>query len=67
MKNLTLLSACTIPLLLVASIWYLLLTTVLSVGQYYLERHFGRGATRDVPETRAQRLRRSLQLRHEWS
>lgn len=33
----------TIPLLVVASLWYLLMTTVLSVGQYYLERHFGRG------------------------
>ncbi|MGW4332291.1 amino acid ABC transporter permease [Rhodococcus koreensis] len=32
-----------IPLLLVASIWYLLLVTVLSVGQYYLERYFSRG------------------------
>jgi polar amino acid transport system permease protein len=57
----------TIPLLLVVSIWYLLMTTVLSVGQYYLERHFGRGATRDTPETPAQRLRRTFQLRHEWS
>ena len=36
----------TIPLLIVASIWYLIVTTVLTVGQYYLERHFGRGAAR---------------------
>jgi polar amino acid transport system permease protein len=49
-----------IPLLLVASIWYLMLTTVLTVGQYYLERYFGRGATRDLPETPLQRLRRNL-------
>ncbi|MGH9918344.1 MAG: amino acid ABC transporter permease, partial [Nitrososphaerales archaeon] len=33
----------TIPLLVVASLWYLVMTTVLSIGQYYLERHFGRG------------------------
>lgn len=33
----------TIPLLIVASLWYLLMTTVLSIGQMYLERHFGRG------------------------
>ncbi|MCW2597641.1 MAG: polar amino acid transport system permease protein [Pseudonocardiales bacterium] len=33
----------TIPLLLVASLWYLLATTVLSIGQYYIERRFGRG------------------------
>ncbi|MGO4317904.1 amino acid ABC transporter permease [Agrobacterium sp. MCAB5] len=32
----------TIPLLIVASIWYLLITTVLSTGQFFLERHFGR-------------------------
>jgi polar amino acid transport system permease protein len=32
-----------IPLLLVASTWYLIVTTVLMVAQSYLERHFGRG------------------------
>ena len=42
----------TIPLLIVASIWYLILTTILTVGQYYVERHYGRGATRDVPRPR---------------
>ncbi|KAB1644590.1 MULTISPECIES: amino acid ABC transporter permease [unclassified Pseudoclavibacter] len=35
----------TIPLLIVASLWYLVLTTVLSVGQHYLERYFGRSLT----------------------
>jgi polar amino acid transport system permease protein len=30
-------------LLLVAAIWYLILTTVLSIAQHYVERHFGRG------------------------
>jgi polar amino acid transport system permease protein len=33
----------TIPLLIVASLWYLIVTTVLSIGQYYIEQHFGRG------------------------
>ncbi|GAA4877853.1 amino acid ABC transporter permease [Kitasatospora terrestris] len=32
-----------IPLLTVATLWYLAVTAVLAVGQYYLERHFGRG------------------------
>ncbi|MDP5226265.1 MULTISPECIES: amino acid ABC transporter permease [Arthrobacter] len=32
-----------VELLLVVSCWYLFLTSVLSVPQYYLERHFGRG------------------------
>jgi polar amino acid transport system permease protein len=33
----------TIPLLIVASLWYLVITTVLGVGQHYIERYFGRG------------------------
>ncbi|NGM45687.1 amino acid ABC transporter permease [Rhodobacter sp. SGA-6-6] len=33
-----------IELLFVCAIWYLAGTTVLSIGQYYLERHFGRSA-----------------------
>jgi polar amino acid transport system permease protein len=36
----------TIPFRLVASIWYLIVTTVLSLGQLYLERYFGRGTVR---------------------
>jgi polar amino acid transport system permease protein len=55
----------TIPLLIVASIWYLVVTTVLSIGQYYIERHYGRGAARALPLTPLQRLRRNLfSLRH---
>ncbi|MCA0275426.1 MAG: amino acid ABC transporter permease [Proteobacteria bacterium] len=34
-----------IELLFVCAAWYLAGTTVLSIGQYYLERHFGRDAT----------------------
>ncbi len=49
-----------IPLLLVASLWYLFFTSILSVGQYYLERHFARGAARELPETPMQHLRRTL-------
>jgi polar amino acid transport system permease protein len=36
----------TIPLLLVASFWYLLITTLLSIGQHFIERHYGRGFER---------------------
>ena len=53
----------TIPLLIVASIWYLIVTTLLSFGQYYLERYFGRGTARELPPTPLQRLRRSLSIR----
>ncbi|MFJ9850733.1 amino acid ABC transporter permease [Streptomyces sp. NPDC101150] len=35
-----------VPLLMVATAWYVLLTTVLSVLQHYVERHFAKGATR---------------------
>ncbi|MFG2211653.1 amino acid ABC transporter permease [Streptomyces sp. NPDC048638] len=35
-----------VPLLMVATAWYILLTTVLSVLQHYVERHFAKGATR---------------------
>ncbi len=36
----------TIPLLIVASIWYLAMTSVLYVGQYFIERRYGRGFSR---------------------
>ncbi|MBK1787915.1 amino acid ABC transporter permease [Prauserella cavernicola] len=32
----------TIPLLIVASIWYLIVTTILSIGQYFVERRFSK-------------------------
>lgn len=32
-----------IELLFVCAVWYLAGTTMLSIGQFYLERHFGRG------------------------
>jgi polar amino acid transport system permease protein len=53
-----------IPLLIVASIWYLVITTLLSIGQYYVERRFGRGTSRELPLTPLQRLRRNLAIRH---
>ena len=37
-----------IPLLMVAASWYLVITSLLMVGQYFLERHFERGATREL-------------------
>jgi polar amino acid transport system permease protein len=52
-----------IPLLIVASIWYLILTTILSVGQYYIERRYARGSSRDLPLTPLQRLRRRFGVR----
>jgi polar amino acid transport system permease protein len=54
-----------IPLLMVASIWYLIVTTVLSIGQYYIERYYGRGSARETPDTLLQRIRGNLWIRHE--
>ncbi|MYS86370.1 amino acid ABC transporter permease [Embleya scabrispora] len=47
-------------LLFAACFWYLLLTTVFSIGQYYLERYFSRGASRALPPTPLQRIRANL-------
>ena len=49
-----------IPLLTVASLWYLVVTTVLSIAQYYIERHFAKGASRALPMTPWQRIRVDL-------
>ncbi len=49
-----------VELLFVASIWYLVLTSVLTVGQYYLERYYAKGAARELPPTPFQRFRRLL-------
>ena len=32
-----------VPLLLVASLWYLFFTSVLTIGQFYVERYYARG------------------------
>jgi polar amino acid transport system permease protein len=53
----------TIPLLMVASLWYLAVTSVFTVGQTFLERYFGRGSTREPPPGFWTRLRRNLAIR----
>jgi polar amino acid transport system permease protein len=47
-----------VELLIVVSAWYLFLTTVLSVPQYYLERRFGRGTSMSLPPTPWQRAKK---------
>jgi polar amino acid transport system permease protein len=49
-----------IELAIVASVWYLAMTSILTVGQYYVERYFARGAQRELPLTPLQRFRRML-------
>jgi polar amino acid transport system permease protein len=52
-----------IELLFTVSLWYLVLTSVFSVGQYYLERRFARGAARELPQTPLTRLLLNLRGR----
>ena len=46
-----------VPMLIVASLWYLAVTTILSIGQFYLERYYAKGALRTPPPTPIQRIR----------
>lgn len=54
-----------IPLLLVAVVWYTIITTILSIAQYYIERHYARGAVRILPPTPFQRVRRWVSV--QWA
>lgn len=42
----------TIELLIVASLWYLFFTSILTIVQYYIERHYSRGTKRDQPASK---------------
>ena len=54
-----------IPLLLVATLWYLLMTSVLSIGQYYVERYFGRGTVRQEKREWIKRKAPALAVNHQ--
>jgi polar amino acid transport system permease protein len=49
-----------IELLIVVSIWYLVLTSIASVAQHYLERHYARGTGRPTQRTLLERMGRNL-------
>ncbi len=49
-----------IEMAIVASIWYLVMTSILTAGQYYIERYYARGAQRELPPTPFQRFRQLL-------
>jgi polar amino acid transport system permease protein len=49
-----------IPLLLVSVVWYAVITSVLNVAQYYIERHYARGSAQQLPPSPTERLRRWL-------
>jgi polar amino acid transport system permease protein len=56
-----------VPLLVVASLWYLFFTSLLTIGQYYVERHYARGSMRALPPTPLQRLRQTALSRRQGS
>ena len=53
-----------VELLIVISLWYLTLTSILSIPQYYLERRYGRGFSRDLSLTSMQRIKVALKQFH---
>jgi polar amino acid transport system permease protein len=53
-------SSAIMEMYFVASIWYLVLTSVFSVGQFYLERRYARGSLRSLPLTPWQKVRANL-------
>ncbi|MEW2129597.1 amino acid ABC transporter permease [Streptomyces sp. NPDC005435] len=55
-------SLAVVEMYFVACIWYLFLTTIFSIVQYYVERRFARGSTRTLPPTPLERLRKNLRL-----
>ena len=55
-----------IPLLIVASVWYLVLTSIFSIGQVFLERHFGRGSSRNAPPSMRSQLMGNVTRMRFW-
>jgi len=49
-----------VELLIVISVWYLAMTSILTIGQYYIERYFARGSQRELPPTLLQTLRSQI-------
>ncbi|MCU1416148.1 MAG: transporter permease [Schumannella sp.] len=50
-----------IPLLMVASVWYIILTTIFNFGQGYVERYYGRGSGPAGQTTTWSRIRKIFQ------
>lgn len=53
-------SGSPVEMLFVAAAWYLILTSVLSIGQYYVERYYARGSSRALPATPFQKIRANV-------
>jgi polar amino acid transport system permease protein len=53
-----------VELLIVISLWYLTLTSILSIPQYYLERRYGRGFSRGQSLSLIQRIKVAIKKSH---
>jgi polar amino acid transport system permease protein len=53
-------SGAPVEMYFLAAAWYLIMTSVLSVGQYYIERYYARGSSRQLPPTPLQKVRANL-------
>ncbi|MEU1271982.1 amino acid ABC transporter permease [Streptomyces sp. NPDC005799] len=53
-------SGAPVEMYFLAAAWYLIMTSVLSVGQYYIERYYARGSSRALPPTPWQKVRAHL-------
>lgn len=53
-------SGAPVEMYFLAAAWYLIMTSVLSVGQYYVERYYARGSSRALPPTPLQKIRANL-------
>ncbi|WP_318201442.1 amino acid ABC transporter permease [Streptomyces sp. SCL15-4] len=53
-------SGAPVEMYFLAAAWYLIMTSVLSVGQYYLERYYARGSSRTLPPTPWQKVKKHL-------
>jgi polar amino acid transport system permease protein len=59
-------SGAPVEMYFLAAAWYLVLTSVLSVGQYYIERYYARGSSRSLPATPLQKIKANMQSLANW-
>ncbi|MFF4959465.1 amino acid ABC transporter permease [Streptomyces sp. NPDC001222] len=53
-------SGAPVEMYFLAAAWYLIMTSVLSVGQYYIERYYARGSSRQLPPTPWQKVKANM-------
>ncbi|WP_405863320.1 amino acid ABC transporter permease [Streptomyces sp. NBC_01515] len=53
-------SGAPVEMYFLAAAWYLIMTSVLSVGQYYVERYYARGSSRALPATPYQKIKANM-------